>query len=72
MKIVIIIIIYLFELSVLQQFSTQCQLGQLNLKSYLVNEEKTFVYCGQYDDMINYSNSRKVYVTIFAKKTYFL
>ena len=47
--------------------STQCQLGQLNLKNYLVNEEKT-CFCGQYPDMINYSNSRKVDVTIFAKK----
>ena len=51
--------------------STQCQLGQLNLRSYLLNEEKTFVYCGQYSDMINYANSPKVDVSILAKKLTF-
>ena len=47
--------------------ATKCNWGQLNLKSYSVKEKKTCVYCGQYSDMINYSNLPKMDVIILVK-----
>ena len=47
--------------------STKCHWGQLNMKNYFIKEETTFVYCGQYPDMINYSNSPKVDIIILTK-----
>ena len=47
--------------------STECQWGKLNLKRHSVEEDKHFVYCGQYSDMINYSNSAKLDIIIVAR-----